>query len=216
MNVVYSYATPPTATASAAETSATCGKAAVAEFIPWIVLKIIIVTGGVPTVGAMHHKSIIQGIPATAPNRAGFGRSVVSVGFLPDTLAGAPCTEFSSTALAIMHRSTSPTATRRRWRASRASLRSSKWIVTSGSVVLPAMAAKRHHGIPLLVIEHCVYLHERALEKTRHAQSSSVYSLAVRFLRQLCTLAYQGSAVMAGQYQQPTLTTERGTCGVTC
>jgi polysaccharide biosynthesis protein PelF len=63
--------------------------------------------------------------------------------------------------------------------------------VTNGIGVLPALAAKWRHGMPMLVSEHGVYIREQYMHLRRPAFAWPVKELYLRFLRLLCMLGYQ-------------------------
>jgi glycosyltransferase involved in cell wall biosynthesis len=68
--------------------------------------------------------------------------------------------------------------------------------VTNGLGVLPAVAARWRHELPLIVSEHGVYMREHYLH-LRHPQFGwPVKDLYLRFLRRVCALGYQQADVI--------------------
>jgi glycosyltransferase involved in cell wall biosynthesis len=68
--------------------------------------------------------------------------------------------------------------------------------VANGLSLLPALAAKWQHGVPVLLTEHGVYLREQYLQHRRSPYRWPVKALYLSFLRQLCTTGYQEAAAI--------------------
>ncbi len=62
--------------------------------------------------------------------------------------------------------------------------------VTNGLGVLPALAAKWQHGVPMLVTEHGVYLREQYLQHRKGPYRWPVKAFHLGFMRRLCALGY--------------------------
>jgi glycosyltransferase involved in cell wall biosynthesis len=62
--------------------------------------------------------------------------------------------------------------------------------VANGLGILPALAAKWRHGIPVMVTEHGVYLRELYLQNRDGPYRWPVKALYLAFMRRLCTLGY--------------------------
>jgi glycosyltransferase involved in cell wall biosynthesis len=63
--------------------------------------------------------------------------------------------------------------------------------VTNGVGVLPALAAKWQHGMPMIVSEHGVYIREQYMHLRRPPFAWPVKELYLRLLRRICMLGYQ-------------------------
>jgi glycosyltransferase involved in cell wall biosynthesis len=63
--------------------------------------------------------------------------------------------------------------------------------VTNGLGVLPALAAKWQHGMPVLVTEHGIYLREQYLLNRRSPYRWPVKALYLAFMRHLCAVGYR-------------------------
>jgi glycosyltransferase involved in cell wall biosynthesis len=68
--------------------------------------------------------------------------------------------------------------------------------VANGLSLLPALAAKWQHGVPVLLTEHGVYLREQFLQHRRSPYRWPVKALYLRFLRHLCATGYQEAAAI--------------------
>jgi len=68
--------------------------------------------------------------------------------------------------------------------------------VANGLSLLPALAAKWQHGVPVLLTEHGVYLREQYLQHRRSPYRWPVKALYLSFLRQLCVTGYQEAAAI--------------------
>jgi glycosyltransferase involved in cell wall biosynthesis len=68
--------------------------------------------------------------------------------------------------------------------------------VANGLSLLPALAAKWQHGVPVLLTEHGVYLREQYLQHRRSPYRWPVKALYLRFLRYLCATGYQEAAAI--------------------
>ena len=68
--------------------------------------------------------------------------------------------------------------------------------VANGLSLLPALAAKWQHGVPVLLTEHGVYLREQFLQHRRSPYRWPVKALYLRFLRHLCAAGYQEAAAI--------------------
>ena len=68
--------------------------------------------------------------------------------------------------------------------------------VANGLGLLPALAAKWQHGMPMLLTEHGVYLREQYLQNRRSPYRWPVKALYLGFLRQLCATGYQEAAAI--------------------
>jgi glycosyltransferase involved in cell wall biosynthesis len=68
--------------------------------------------------------------------------------------------------------------------------------VANGLSLLPALAAKWRHGVPVLLTEHGVYLREQFLQHRRSPYRWPVKALYLRFLRYLCATGYQEAAAI--------------------
>lgn len=64
-------------------------------------------------------------------------------------------------------------------------------VVTNGLAALPALAAKWRHNVPMIVSEHGVLLREQYLHLRRPPFGWPVKELYLRFLAQVCVLAYR-------------------------
>jgi polysaccharide biosynthesis protein PelF len=62
--------------------------------------------------------------------------------------------------------------------------------VTNGLGVLPVLAAKWQHGVPMIVTEHGVYLREQYLQNRRSPYRWPVKAFYLGFMRRLCALGY--------------------------
>jgi glycosyltransferase involved in cell wall biosynthesis len=68
--------------------------------------------------------------------------------------------------------------------------------VANGLGLLPALAAKWQHGMPVLLTEHGVYLREQYLQNRRNLYRWPVKALYLRFMRHLCATGYQEAAAI--------------------
>jgi glycosyltransferase involved in cell wall biosynthesis len=68
--------------------------------------------------------------------------------------------------------------------------------VANGLSLLPALAAKWQHGVPVLLTEHGVYLREQYLQHRRSPYRWPVKALYLTFLRHLCATGYQEAAAI--------------------
>jgi glycosyltransferase involved in cell wall biosynthesis len=68
--------------------------------------------------------------------------------------------------------------------------------VANGLGLLPALAAKWQHGMPVLLTEHGVYLREQYLQNRRSPYRWPVKALYLRFMRHLCATGYQEAAAI--------------------
>jgi glycosyltransferase involved in cell wall biosynthesis len=68
--------------------------------------------------------------------------------------------------------------------------------VANGLSLLPALAAKWQHGVPVLLTEHGVYLREQYLQHRRSPYRWPVKALYLRFLHYLCATGYQEAAAI--------------------
>jgi polysaccharide biosynthesis protein PelF len=68
--------------------------------------------------------------------------------------------------------------------------------VANGLSLLPALAAKWQHGVPVLLTEHGVYLREQYLQHRRSPYRWPVKALHLGFLRHLCATGYREAAAI--------------------
>ncbi len=68
--------------------------------------------------------------------------------------------------------------------------------VANGLGLLPALAAKWQHGMPVLLTEHGVYLREQYLQNRRSPYRWPVKAFYLRFIRHLCATGYQEAAAI--------------------
>jgi glycosyltransferase involved in cell wall biosynthesis len=68
--------------------------------------------------------------------------------------------------------------------------------VANGLSLLPALAAKWQHGVPVLLTEHGVYLREQYLQHRRSPYRWPVKALYLSFLRHLCATGYAEAAAI--------------------
>jgi polysaccharide biosynthesis protein PelF len=68
--------------------------------------------------------------------------------------------------------------------------------VANGLGVLPALAAKWQHGVPIIVTEHGVYLREQYLQNRNGSNRWPVKALYLAFIRRLCALGYSEAATI--------------------
>jgi glycosyltransferase involved in cell wall biosynthesis len=68
--------------------------------------------------------------------------------------------------------------------------------VANGLSLLPALAAKWQHGVPVLLTEHGVYLREQYLQHRRSPYRWPVKAIYLKFLRHLCATGYREAAAI--------------------
>jgi polysaccharide biosynthesis protein PelF len=68
--------------------------------------------------------------------------------------------------------------------------------VANGLGVLPALAAKWQHGVPVLLTEHGVYLREQYLQHRGSPYRWPVKAFYLRFMRHLCATGYREAAAI--------------------
>jgi polysaccharide biosynthesis protein PelF len=68
--------------------------------------------------------------------------------------------------------------------------------VANGLGLLPALAAKWQHGVPVLLTEHGVYLREQYLQHRRSPYRWPVKAFYLSFMRHLCATGYQEAAAI--------------------
>lgn len=85
-------------------------------------------------------------------------------------------------------------------------------VATGGLAALPALAARRFHGVPLLLSEHGIYLRERYLGFRSAPFSRPVKTLLLGFYRLLATESYRCADVVAPCNRYNRRWEERGGC----
>ncbi|MEY9875502.1 glycosyltransferase involved in cell wall biosynthesis [Streptacidiphilus sp. MAP12-33] len=85
-------------------------------------------------------------------------------------------------------------------------------VATGGLAALPALAARRFHGVPLLLSEHGIYLRERFLGFRSAPFARPVKTLLLGFYRMLATESYASADVVAPCNRYNRRWEERGGC----